>query len=36
MGLLDGLMGNASEVEPEGIEGDFARVIRNPVVYFEA
>jgi hypothetical protein len=27
MGLLDGLMGNASEVEPERIEGDFARVL---------
>ncbi len=27
MGLLDGLMGNASEIEPERIEGDFARVL---------
>ncbi len=27
MGLLDGLMGNASEIEPERIEGEFARVL---------
>jgi len=27
MGLLDGLMGNASEIEPSGIEADFARVL---------
>jgi hypothetical protein len=27
MGLLDGLMGNASEIEPSEIEGDFARVM---------
>lgn len=27
MGLLDGLMGNASEIEPSKIEGDFARVL---------
>jgi hypothetical protein len=27
VGLLDGLMGNASEVEPAKIEGDFARVL---------
>lgn len=27
MGLLDGLMGNASEVDPAKIEGDFARVM---------
>ena len=27
MGLLDGLMGNASEIEPERIEGDFAWVL---------
>lgn len=27
MGLLDGLMGNASEVEVEKIEGEFARVL---------
>ncbi len=27
MGLLDGLMGNASEIEPARIEGDFARVL---------
>jgi hypothetical protein len=27
MGLLDGLMGNASEVEPERIEEEFARVM---------
>jgi hypothetical protein len=27
VGLLDGLMGNASEVEPERIEGEFARVM---------
>jgi len=27
MGLLDGLMGNASEVEPSEIEGDFAQVL---------
>ena len=26
MGLLDGLMGNASEIDPANIEGDFARV----------
>ncbi len=27
MGLLDGLMGNASEIESARIEGDFARVL---------
>ncbi|WP_047864060.1 PH domain-containing protein [Rubrobacter aplysinae] len=27
MGLLDGLMGNASEIEPERIEGEFERVM---------
>jgi hypothetical protein len=27
MGLLDGLMGNASEIEPSKIAGDFARVL---------
>jgi hypothetical protein len=27
MGLLDGLMGNASEVEPSEIEGDFAQIL---------
>lgn len=27
VGLLDGLMGNASEIEPAKIEGDFARVL---------
>ena len=27
MGLLDGLMGNASEIDPAQIEGDFARVL---------
>ena len=27
MGLLDGLMGNASEIDPARIEGDFARVL---------
>ena len=27
MGLLDGLMGNASEIEPSSIEGDFAQVL---------
>ena len=27
MGLLDGLIGNASEIEPARIEGDFARVL---------
>lgn len=27
MGLLDGLMGNASEVEVGRIEGEFARVL---------
>lgn len=27
MGLLDGLMGNASEIEPATIEEDFARVL---------
>ena len=27
MGLLDGLMGNASEIEPAKIEGDFAQVL---------
>ncbi len=27
MGLLDGLMGNASEIDPAKIEGDFARVL---------
>lgn len=29
MGLLDGLMGNASEVEVERIEGEFARVLAS-------
>ena len=29
MGFLDGLMGNASEVEPEQIEGEFARVLAS-------
>ena len=29
MGFLDGLMGNASEVEPEKIEGEFAQVIAS-------
>lgn len=28
-GFLDGLMGNASEVEPEKIEGEFARVLAS-------
>ena len=27
MRLLDGLMGNASEIDPASIEGDFARVL---------
>lgn len=27
MGLLDGLMGNASEIEPSKIEDDFAQVL---------
>ncbi len=27
MGLLDGLMGNPSEMDPAKIEGDFARVL---------
>jgi hypothetical protein len=27
MGLLDGLMGNASEIDPERIEGEFERVM---------
>ena len=27
VGLLDGLMGNASEIEPAKIEGDFGRVL---------
>ena len=27
VGLLDGLMGNASEIDPARIEGDFARVL---------
>ncbi len=27
MGLLDGLMGNASEIDPARIQGDFARVL---------
>ncbi len=27
MGFLDGLMGNASEVEPSEIEGDFAQIL---------
>lgn len=27
MGFLDGLMGNASEIEPSKIEGDFAQVL---------
>ena len=27
MGLLDGLMGNASEIDPAKIEDDFARVL---------
>ena len=27
MGLLDGLLGNASEIEPSKIEGDFAQVM---------
>lgn len=27
LGLLDGLMGNASEIEPARIEGDFTRVL---------
>lgn len=27
VGLLDGLMGNASEIEPTKIEGDFVRVL---------
>lgn len=27
MGLLDGLMGNASEIDPSKIEGDFAQVL---------
>lgn len=27
MGLLDGLMGNASEIEPERIEEEFGRVM---------
>ena len=27
MGLLDGLLGNASEIEPSKIEGDFAQVL---------
>jgi len=27
VGLLDGLMGNASEIEPERIEGEFERVM---------
>ena len=27
MGLLDGLMGNASEIDPARIEGDFVRVL---------
>lgn len=29
MGFLDGLMGNASEVEPERIEGEFAQVLAS-------
>lgn len=29
MGLLDGLMGNASEIEPERIEGEFAQVLAS-------
>ncbi len=29
MGFLDGLMGNASEVEPEKIEGEFAQVLAS-------
>lgn len=29
MGLLDGLMGNASEVDVERIEGEFARVLAS-------
>lgn len=27
MGLLDGLLGNASEIDPAKIEGDFAQVL---------
>ena len=27
MGLLDGLMGNASEIDPARIQGDFGRVL---------
>jgi hypothetical protein len=27
MGLLDGMLGNASEVDVEKIEGEFARVL---------
>jgi len=29
MGLLDGLMGNAPEIEPVKIEGDFARALSS-------
>ena len=33
MGLLDGLMGNASETDPARIEGDFARLIGDLFVF---
>jgi len=29
MGLLDGLLGNASEIDPSEIEGDFAQVMSS-------
>lgn len=29
VGLLDGLMGNASEIDPARIEGDFAQVLSS-------
>ena len=29
MGLLDGLLGNASEIEVSKIEGDFAQVLSS-------
>ncbi len=29
MGLLDGLLGNASEIEASKIEGDFAQVLSS-------
>lgn len=29
MGLLDGLLGNASEIDPTKIEGNFAQVLAS-------